>query len=83
MYYVYILKSINYNEIYIGSSNDLRRRLQEHNTGTEISTRRYMPWKVFYYEAYFSEKLARIRESRLKNHGNALKELKKRIGLIK
>jgi len=36
---------------------------------------------VYYYEAYFEEKFARIRESRLKYNGNAFRELKKRIGL--
>lgn len=69
-------------EIYIGSTNDLRRRLQEHNDGKEISTKRYAPWTIFYYEAYLTEKLARLREKRLKHNGNAIRELKKRIGLI-
>ena len=78
MYYVYFLKSKKYNETYIGSTNDLRRRLVEHNNGMEISTKRYKPWRLVYYEAYQSEKDAREREMKLKNHGNAVKELKKR-----
>ncbi|MEK7478668.1 MAG: GIY-YIG nuclease family protein [Patescibacteria group bacterium] len=82
MYYVYVLKSKLMEEIYIGSTNDLRRRLQEHNDGKEISTKRYAPWTIFYYEAYLTEKLARLREKRLKHNGNAIRELKKRIGLI-
>jgi len=79
MYYVYILKSINYNEIYTGSTNDLKRRLVEHNNGNEISTKRYKPWRLIYYEAFSSEKDAREREMKLKYHGNATRELKKRI----
>ena len=82
MHYVYLLQSKLNSQTYIGSTNDLQRRLQEHNDGKEISTRRYLPWAVLYYEAYFSEKLARLREKRLKHNGNALRELKKRVGLL-
>ncbi|OHA15475.1 MAG: hypothetical protein A3A10_02245 [Candidatus Tagabacteria bacterium RIFCSPLOWO2_01_FULL_42_9] len=78
MHYVYFLKSKKYDEIYTGSTNDLRRRLFEHNNGAEISTKRYKPWRLIYYEAYQSEKDAREREKKLKNHGNAIREVKKR-----
>lgn len=81
MYYVYILKSKLYDQIYIGSTNDLRKRLSEHNDGQGISTKRYKPWKLLYYEAYHEETMARMREKRLKYNGNAIRELKKRIGL--
>jgi len=81
--YVYILRSLKfYGEIYIGSAYDLKRRLREHNVGKELSTKIYLPWSVYYYEAYPSEHLARMREKRLKQNGNAVRELKKRIGLI-
>ena len=80
MFYVYILKSRNFDEIYVGSTGDLRRRLKEHNCGLEISTKKYAPWNILYYEAYEREDMARMREHNLKCHGNALRELKKRIG---
>ncbi|MDP3244919.1 MAG: GIY-YIG nuclease family protein [bacterium] len=83
MFYVYILKSKHHNELYVGSTNDLQRRFCEHNNGKEISTRRYMPWFLVYYEAFLEEKLARERESRLKHNGNARHELYQRIGLKK
>lgn len=83
MFYVYIIKSKLNNEIYIGSTNSILRRIKEHNDGKVFSTKRYRPWKIIYYEAYITEALARLREKRLKNHGNALKELKKRIDLLK
>jgi len=79
MYYVYFIKSKIYNKTYIGSTNNLRRRFSEHNNGLETSTRRYKPWRLIYYEAYRSEEDAREREMKLKKHGNAVKELKKRI----
>src|SRR3989344_9023228 len=78
MYYVYLLENMKNDETYIGSTNDLKRRLREHNIGLITSTRRYMPWRLVMYEAYQSEKDAREREQKLKSHGNAVKELKKR-----
>ena len=83
MYYVYILISMLNDQIYIGSTNDLKKRIEEHNDGKSISTKRYKPWILHYYEAYRTEHLARMRERNLKYHGNAIKELKKRIGLLK
>src|SRR3989338_6974207 len=82
MFFVYLLKSKLYNQLYIGSTNDLKRRLKEHNGGKHFSTKRYRPWNIVYFEAYISETLARMREKRLKHHGNAIRELKKRTGLL-
>jgi len=81
MFFVYVLKSDMNDEIYISSTNDLSRRVDEHNNGRNISTKRYLPWRVIYYEAYLTEELARMREKSLKYHGNAMRELKKRIKL--
>lgn len=81
MYYVYILVSTFNNQLYIGSTNDLKRRICEHNNGEVSSTKRYKPWMLYYYEAFKMENLARLREKRLKYSGNAVRELKKRIGL--
>lgn len=80
MYYFYLLQSIKkLNEIYAGSTKNLKIRLKEHNQGKVISTKRYMPWKLVYYEAYLSERDARIREQKIKKHGKGNDELKKRI----
>src|SRR3989344_6304198 len=81
MYYVYILKSKFEDQIYVGSTNDLKNRLRDHNDGKVFSTKHYKPWDLIYYEAYAIEELARMREKRLKQHGNAIRELKKRLGL--
>lgn len=63
----------------MGSTNDLKDRLKKHNEGKVFSTKRYKPWKLVYYEAYNDEKLARMREQKIKHHGNAWKQLKQRI----
>jgi len=77
MFYVYIIRN-ELNELYYGSTNDLKRRIFEHNNGKSFTTR-YHQWKLIYYEAYLAEKDARERESSLKNFGQALTHLKKRL----
>jgi len=79
MFYVYILKSKKDHQLYIGSTNDLRRRLKEHNSGDIFSTKARRPFELIYYEVYVAEKDARRRESNLKLRAQALTQLKKRI----
>lgn len=44
MFYVYVLQSRSYpKELYVGSTNNLRKRFLAHNNGIELSTKRYMP----------------------------------------
>ena len=53
MYYVYILRSINYSQqTYIGSSSDLKKRLESHNSGANKHTSKFKPWKVIWYSAF-------------------------------
>ncbi|MDP4007096.1 MAG: GIY-YIG nuclease family protein [bacterium] len=79
MFYVYVLKSKKDGRLYIGSTNDLRKRLNEHNQSLNKSTKYRTPLVLVYYEAYQSEKDARTRESKLKQFKNSYAELKKRI----
>ncbi|MFH0852085.1 MAG: GIY-YIG nuclease family protein, partial [bacterium] len=62
----------------IGSTNDLKRRFSQHNNGDEQSTKYRAPFVLAYYEAYASEKDARIRESGLKRFSGAYTHLNKR-----
>jgi putative endonuclease len=79
MFYVYILRSKKDDKLYIGSTNDLRKRLIEHNRGEVFSTKSRIPFELIYYEAYKEEGDARKRESNLKLRSRALAQLKKRI----
>jgi putative endonuclease len=79
MYYVYLLKSMKSKWIYIGMTSELERRFKEHEGGKSRSTRPYLPVQLAYYEAYRSEIDAKRREKRLKQYGNSLGLLKKRI----
>ena len=79
MFYLYILKSTRDDNLYIGSTNDLRRRLSEHNNGLNRSTKARRPFELRYYEACACEHDARKREYNLKKDGKALGQLKRRI----
>ncbi|MBI5728260.1 MAG: GIY-YIG nuclease family protein [Candidatus Magasanikbacteria bacterium] len=81
MYYVYVLQSQKTNKLYIGYTEDLRRRFQEHNTSRSLSTKSDQPWQLVYYEAFFKKEYACRREKALKDFGRAYGQLKKRIGL--
>ena len=65
--------------LYIGSTNDLRKRIEEHNFGMVRSTKSRIPFEFVYYEAYKSESDARKREQNLKLRSRAFAQLKTRI----
>ena len=69
-YYVYVLESKE-GDIYIGYTNDLRKRLQEHNRQKNKSTKYGIPWKFIHYEAYRNRDDARRREKYLKTSQGA------------
>lgn len=67
MFYVYILQSIDYPEhFYVGSTDDLKRRLKEHNRGSSVHTNKFRPWKLRGYIAFDTEIKAKIFEKFLK-----------------
>ncbi len=68
MYYAYILQSKNFpGQTYIGSTADLRRRLDQHNSGKSIHTNRFKPWVLRTYVALPEKHLAEQFESYLKS----------------
>jgi len=78
MWYVYVLKSLKYDQWYTGMTNDLRRRVIEHNNGKSEYTKYRGPYKIIYYEASFNELDARAREKYLKS-GAGKRYLKNRL----
>ncbi|KKQ27795.1 MAG: Excinuclease ABC subunit C [Candidatus Magasanikbacteria bacterium GW2011_GWC2_37_14] len=66
MHYVYILKSVKSGKLYKGFTNDLKRRIKEHNLGNSEFTSNNGPWKLVYYEAFLSKKDAQQEEIFLK-----------------
>ena len=80
MHSVYVLQNDNSYEKYIGCTNDLKRRLQEHNAGGQKSTKRKDGvWKIIYTEIFRAKKDAIMREMKLKQNSRGRQELYKRI----
>ena len=61
-FYVYVLKSLKKDFIYVGFTANLKKRLYGHNSGSEFSTKPYKPFELIFYEAYRNEKDAKRRE---------------------
>jgi putative endonuclease len=76
-YFVYILQSSKDNKYYVGMTNDVNRRLKEHNAGLQKSTKARRPFKLVYKECCASRKEARIKEKQLKS--GYLREARKYI----
>ncbi len=68
MYYIYILYSAVHDKYYVGQTNDLERRLLEHNESPRNSyTSKYRPWKMIRsFEIGESLGLARKVENHIK-----------------
>ncbi len=77
MHYVYVLKGIRNNRLYIGSTNSVDRRILEHNSGNVSSTKAYIPYKIIKVEKFSNKTDARKRELQIKKSGLLRKQLKR------
>jgi len=69
MHFVYLLKSaISPARKYVGITDDLQRRLLEHNDGRSIHTNKFKPWKLMTYIAFDNLSKAQTFERYLKSH---------------
>jgi putative endonuclease len=68
MFTVYILKSLKDNKRYIGYTENLTRRLNEHNSGETKSIKGRLPFKVIYTEVFENKSEAMEREKFFKTH---------------
>ncbi len=55
MYYCYILRSLKNGKLYIGSSKDLKGRLQSHNKGENKATKPNIPYELVFYSGFKSK----------------------------
>jgi putative endonuclease len=76
---VYVLKSLSVGKFYVGMTEDLERRLSEHNAGKSKFTSGYLPWEVVYSEEAEDAVAARKREKYLKSAAGR-RFLKQRLG---
>jgi putative endonuclease len=66
LYYVYVLQSATDKNFYVGYTNNIKKRIEEHNRGLVISTKKRIPLKLVYLEASLSQNDALVREKYLK-----------------
>ncbi|OGF99993.1 hypothetical protein A2Y99_01585 [Candidatus Gottesmanbacteria bacterium RBG_13_37_7] len=78
-YYVYILQSLKDKSLYIGYTSNLKKRLEEHNSGKNIATKPHIPYKLIFYEAFLNSIDAKNREKYLKG-GYGRKTINKMLG---
>ena len=79
MHYVYILASLkDPTKYYIGKTNEIHIRLQQHNRGESGYSKRYAPWRIETYVVFSDGQLAEDFERYLKS-GSGHAFLKKRL----
>ena len=66
-YFVYVLKSKNFNKFYVGHTENLNKRLKEHNRGKTKSIKSFIPYDIIYYELFDLRLDARNREKYFKS----------------
>ena len=66
MFYVYILKSLKDLKKYVGLTNNIQKRLNEHNEGKCKATRNRKPFELIYHETFSTRQVAAEREKFLK-----------------
>lgn len=67
MYYTYAIRSEIRNYIYVGLTNNLKRRFRQHNDKKEKTTRAYAPFKILFTEEFMTRMEAREKEKYLKS----------------
>ncbi|MBS3140223.1 GIY-YIG nuclease family protein [Candidatus Woesearchaeota archaeon] len=78
MYTVYALKSLKDNNLYIGCTSNINKRLSEHNNGRVKSTRNRKPLKLIFKEGYV-DKYEAFKKERYYKTAKGKKELKNKI----
>ncbi len=78
MHTVYVLKSLKDDDLYIGCTSDLEKRLLEHSRGKVQSTKNRRPFKVIFKEEY-SDKYQAFNQEKYYKTAKGKRELKKKI----
>lgn len=67
MFYTYIIQSLKDKSFYIGSTSDLKKRLDQHNKGQAIYSSTKAPFKLVWYGAFKEKSKAQEFEKYLKS----------------
>lgn len=57
MYFVYVLGSLKDGQLYVGYSDNLKRRQEDHNIGKVKATKNRGPFKLIYFEDIYINKM--------------------------
>ena len=77
--WLYILKSRVRDRYYIGTTQNIEKRLKEHNNRKKRWTNRYRPWELIYAEAFSTRAEATRKERKLKTK----ESIKEKLEIIK
>ena len=66
MFFVYILRSEQFGIFYVGHTDDLDKRVGEHQAGRSPYTKFRGPWKLVYVEVFSTRGEAMRREGEIK-----------------
>ena len=67
MYYVYVLRSLKDGRLYKGLTQNVEKRLKQHNQGENRSTKGFKPWELVLTKSFDSREKARYYEKYLKS----------------
>jgi len=67
IYYTYAIKSLKKSYIYVGITDNVNRRIKQHNSGYNKTTKPYLPYKIILIETFNDRLEARLREKYLKS----------------
>ena len=70
MYYTYILESQKTGKYYFGQTENLEKRLEQHNSGYSKSTKSGVPWRIVFYKEFETRIEAVAFEAKLKSYKN-------------
>ncbi len=66
MFIVYIIYSTNFDQYYVGHTQNIEDRLSRHNSGRSLSTKKGKPWNLVYTEIFETRSEAMLREKAIK-----------------
>jgi len=69
LFYIYIIHSQHLQRYYVGSTDNVEKRLQEHNAGKSASTGAGTPWELIRTESFPTRSEAMLHEQKIKSRG--------------
>ncbi|MDB2462642.1 GIY-YIG nuclease family protein [Algibacter sp.] len=67
IYYVYVIRSEKDNRLYKGLTDDLQKKIAQHNMGENKETKGYRPWVLIYSKVFISRVEAKDFEKHVKS----------------